>query len=88
MNKYLECGVISNTHGIDGSVKALSWCDSPEVLASLPSVYTEQLGVYVELECDKKYEIYNIYGELYAQGTLNAGIHLINAKNCERVSLI
>ena len=45
-------------------------------------------GVYVELECDKKYEIYNIYGELYAQGTLNAGIHLINAKNCERVSLI
>ena len=53
MNKYLECGVISNTHGIDGAVKALSWCDSPEVLASLPSVYYEQLGVYVELTIER-----------------------------------
>lgn len=52
MNKYLECGVISNTHGINGAVKALSWCDSPDVLASLPSVYFEQLGVYVELEIE------------------------------------
>lgn len=52
MNKYLECGVIANTHGIDGGVKAISWCDSPEVLASLPSVYTEQLGVYIELEIE------------------------------------
>ena len=52
MNKYLECGVIANTHGIDGAVKAVSWCDTPDVLASLPSVYFEQLGVYAELEIE------------------------------------
>lgn len=52
MNKYLECGAVANTHGIDGGIKAISWCDSPEVLASLPSVYTEQLGVYTELEIE------------------------------------
>ncbi len=52
MNKYLECGVIANSHGINGAVKALSWCDSPDVLASLPSVYIEQLGVYVELNIE------------------------------------
>jgi 16S rRNA processing protein RimM len=49
MNKYLECGTITNTHGIDGAVKSLSWCNSPEVLASFPAVYTEQLGVYRKL---------------------------------------
>lgn len=52
MNKYIECGAVANTHGISGGVKALSWCDSPEVLASLPSVYVEQLGVYSELEIE------------------------------------
>ncbi len=48
MNKYLECGFISNTHGIAGGLKVQSWCDSPEVLASLPSVFTEKFGVYIE----------------------------------------
>lgn len=37
--KYLECGKIINTHGIDGAVKLECWCDSPEVLADLESVY-------------------------------------------------
>lgn len=35
-NSYLECGKIINTHGTDGKVKLESYCDSPQVLASLP----------------------------------------------------
>ena len=42
--KYLECGKIINTHGVKGTVKAESWCDSPEVLAELERVYTEENG--------------------------------------------
>ena len=49
MQKYLECGAISNTHGINGAVKVVNQCDAPEVLASLEYVYIEQLGVYREL---------------------------------------
>ncbi len=36
---YLECGKIINTHGFRGTVKLESWCDSPEILASLPKLY-------------------------------------------------
>lgn len=49
MQKYLECGIIVNTHGINGAVKVLNQCDDPETLASLEYVYTEQLGVMREL---------------------------------------
>jgi alpha-galactosidase len=44
-------------------------------------------GVYVELDTEREYEIYTIYGEKRAQGRLGAGVHRIDAKNCERVSL-
>ncbi len=37
--EYLECGKIINTHGLDGTVKLESWCDSPAVLASLGHLY-------------------------------------------------
>lgn len=43
---FLECGQIANTHGVRGTVRVISYCDSPEVLASLPTVYTEKDGVY------------------------------------------
>ena len=42
--KFLECGKIINTHGIKGTVKAESWCDSPYILAELERVYTEENG--------------------------------------------
>ena len=41
---FLECGKIINTHGIKGTVKAESWCDSPEILAELERVYTDENG--------------------------------------------
>lgn len=50
MQKYLECGIVTNTHGINGAVKVLSQCDTPEDLAALDRVYIEQLGVHRELK--------------------------------------
>ena len=41
---HLECGKIINTHGINGVVKAESWCDSPEILASLEKVFMLENG--------------------------------------------
>lgn len=37
-SRFLECGQVINTHGIAGKVKLDSWCDSPEVLASLGKI--------------------------------------------------
>lgn len=36
---YLECGKIINTHGVAGGVKLESWCDTPNVLAKLKTLY-------------------------------------------------
>lgn len=36
---YLECGQIINTHGVRGTVKLESWCDSPEILADLDTLW-------------------------------------------------
>ena len=41
---FLECGKIINTHGVKGTVKAESWCDSPYILAELERVYTDEGG--------------------------------------------
>ena len=51
--KYLECGKIINTHGVKGAVKAESWCDSPEILADLERIYTEEKGRVVEYKVVK-----------------------------------
>ena len=44
--KYLECGKIINTHGVRGAVKLESWCDSPQILASLKTLWFCKGGVY------------------------------------------
>lgn len=43
---YLECGKIINTHGVRGAVKAESYCDTPQVLASLPQLFLKKNGIY------------------------------------------
>ncbi len=43
---YLPCGKIINTHGFRGTVKAESWCDSPDVLAGLGTLYLCEKGTY------------------------------------------
>ena len=36
---YLKCGRIINTHGCHGGVKVESYCDTPEILASLSRIF-------------------------------------------------
>ena len=36
---FLEVGKILNTHGVRGELKTESWCDSPEDLCELETVY-------------------------------------------------
>lgn len=44
---YLECGKIINIHGFRGGLKLESWCDSPEVLAGLSTLWFLESGAYV-----------------------------------------
>ena len=43
---YLECGKIINTHGVRGTLKLESWCDSPEILAGLPTLWRKIGGEF------------------------------------------
>ena len=46
--KFLECGIIINTHGVRGGIKIESWCDTPEDLAALSRIYIKSGDGYVE----------------------------------------
>ena len=50
---YLECGRINRVHGIKGAVKAESWCDSPDILAHLKTVFVYSKGQYLPLKITK-----------------------------------
>ncbi len=45
-NSYLECGIIINTHGVNGDVKLESLCDTPNILASFKKIYFCEGGEY------------------------------------------
>ena len=51
--KYLECGKIINTHGVRGACKIDAWCDSPEVICELKTVYYKKRDEYLPLEITK-----------------------------------
>ena len=40
-NRFLEAGRIVNTHGIQGEVKIVPWCDSPEFLLQFDTLYVD-----------------------------------------------
>ena len=46
-NKFLEAGQIVNTHGIQGEVKIVPWCDSPEFLCSFSTLYMDGVPIKV-----------------------------------------
>lgn len=48
MKKYLEAGIIVNTHGIKGEVKIQPWADSAEFLSEFKYLYID--GKPAELE--------------------------------------
>ncbi len=43
---YIECGKAVNTHGCYGGIKLESWCNSPEELAELKTLYIQQDAGY------------------------------------------
>lgn len=47
--KYLEIGKIINTHGVRGALKVEPWCDSPEQLCSLETLYYKKRDEYMPL---------------------------------------
>ncbi len=44
---YIECGKIINTHGCHGGLKLESWCNTPETLAELKSIYLKKGDNYI-----------------------------------------
>ncbi|PKM72461.1 MAG: 16S rRNA processing protein RimM [Firmicutes bacterium HGW-Firmicutes-16] len=42
MKKYLEAGVVANTHGIKGEVKIQPWADSAEFLMGFKRLYIDE----------------------------------------------
>ncbi len=49
--KYLECGKAVSTHGVRGTLRLESYCDTPEVLAKLRRLYVKTPAG--EYECMK-----------------------------------
>lgn len=41
---YLEAGEIVGTHGVRGEVRVQPWCDSPEQLCSMKTLYWDENG--------------------------------------------
>ena len=41
---YLEAGEIVGTHGVRGEVRVQPWCDSPDQLASMKTLYWDEQG--------------------------------------------
>ncbi len=52
-DKYIECAKIINTHGCFGGIKLESWCNTPEILASLKKIYLRNGADYVESKVQK-----------------------------------
>lgn len=65
--KYIECGKIINTHGCHGGVKLESWCNSPEDLAALKSIYLPEAGSYKKVKV-KKASVFKQYVLLELDG--------------------
>ena len=79
MKEYLECGKIVNTHGVRGAVIIESWCDSPEIFASLGEVYIDKKRTYLPIKLTKA-SVYKgrVLCELLNVDTLEAAAALKN----------
>lgn len=45
--QFLEAGQIVNTHGVQGELKIVPWCDSPEFLCQFDTLYIDGAPVKV-----------------------------------------
>ena len=51
MKKYLEAGVVVNTHGIKGEVKIQPWADSAEFLMGFKRLYIDEKPFELAAQC-------------------------------------
>ena len=70
MNKYLECGEIANTHGIRGAVLINSWCDSPETLSKIKTLYLKKNGDFSPIKVESS-SVYKHMVLAYLSGIKN-----------------
>lgn len=48
--QFLECGKIVTTHGIIGEVKVQPWCDSPQELENIKTLYFDEGKAPIEVQ--------------------------------------
>lgn len=46
--QFLEAGQIVNTHGVQGELKAVPWCDTPDFLCQFDTLYIDGAPVRVK----------------------------------------
>ena len=72
-NKFLEAGHIVNTHGIQGEVKIVPWCDSPEFLCAFNILYID--GAPVQITAARPHKG-NVLARLEGVEDINAAMRL------------
>ena len=48
--QYLEIGKVVNRHGLNGTVKVMPWCDSPDFLCEFETLYRGTLHIPMQVE--------------------------------------
>ena len=76
-NQFLEAGQIVNTHGIQGEVKIVPWCDSPEFLCQFDTLYLDGKPVRV---LSRRVHKGNVLATLEGVDSVNAAMALKGKK--------
>ena len=76
-NKFLEAGQIVNTHGVQGEVKIVPWCDSPEFLCQFDVLYID--GQPVRIRSSRIHKG-NVLATLEGVSDVNAAMRLKGKK--------
>ena len=74
-HKFLEAGQIVNTHGIQGEVKIVPWCDTPQFLCGFSTLYLD--GKPVEVLSARVHKG-NVLARLAGYSTVNDAMLLKN----------
>lgn len=72
-NRFLEAGQIVNTHGIQGEVKIVPWCDSAEFLCGFTTLYLDEKPIKVLAARPHKG---NVIARLEGVGDVNEAMRL------------
>lgn len=72
-SQFLEAGQIVNTHGIQGEVKIVPWCDSPEFLCGFDTFYID--GAPVKVRAARAHKG-NVLARLEGVEDVNAAMRL------------